>query len=156
MLCVLLLYCLQYGILLILCTDRRNHQRDAFDDFILHMHTEHPAHHATGPLRVRGCPPVISQQDDFLSACYVAVNMIPYEPTGESIRQMSRMTLELKEKTAALDSQEASIGSLRSSEANLSQQVIEQRKYIQELQAKLIASLREVRETPSDILLHTP
>ena len=82
--------------------------------------------------------------------------MMAYEPAEESIRQMSRMTLELKEKTAALDSQEASVGSLRSSEANLSQQVIEQRMYIQELQAKLIASLREVRETPSDTLMHNP
>ena len=80
--------------------------------------------------------------------------MIPYEPAEESIRQMSQMTLDLKEKTAALDSQEASIGSLRSSEASLSQQVIEQRKYIQELQAKLIVSLREVRETPSDTHMH--
>ena len=82
--------------------------------------------------------------------------MIPYEPAEESIRQMSQMTVELKEKTAALDSQEASIGILRSSEANLSQQVREQRKYIQELQAKLNASLREVRETPCDVLMHNP
>lgn len=57
---------------------------------------------------------------------------------------MSVVTSQLKEVTAALRCREASIGSLKISEARLSGQVTEQREYIQELQAKLMAALREV------------
>ena len=63
---------------------------------------------------------------------------------GEGIRQLSVGTSQLKEITAELSSREACIGSLRSSEARMSCQVTEQREYIQELQAKLMAILREV------------
>ena len=62
----------------------------------------------------------------------------------EGIRQMSLVTSQLKGVTAALSSREASIGRLKISQARLSSQVTEQRDYIQELQAKLMAALREV------------
>lgn len=61
---------------------------------------------------------------------------------------MSAVTSQLKAMTAVLSSQEASIGSLKSSEARLSCQVTEQRGYIEELQAKLMAALREVGRRP--------
>ena len=61
---------------------------------------------------------------------------------------MSAVTSQLKEMKAVLSSQEASIGSLKSSEARLSCQVTEQRDYIEELQAKLMAALREVGRRP--------
>ncbi|CAL5224735.1 g7467 [Coccomyxa viridis] len=61
----------------------------------------------------------------------------------EDIRQMAAVTSQLKEMTAALSSREASMGSLKRAEARLSCQVTEQREYIQELQAKLMAALRE-------------
>ena len=62
----------------------------------------------------------------------------------ECICQMSVVTSQLKDVTAALSSREASIGRLKNSQARLSSQVTEQRDYIQELQAKLMAALREV------------
>ena len=57
---------------------------------------------------------------------------------------MSLMTSELEKKTAALEGQEASISSLRQSEARLSKRVTEQTAVIQELQAKVMDHLREV------------
>ena len=66
---------------------------------------------------------------------------------------MAAVTSQLKEMTAALSSREASMGSLKRAEARLSCQVTEQREYIQELQAKLMAALREVGKTPYDKLM---
>lgn len=57
---------------------------------------------------------------------------------------MSVVTSELKEMATAMSSRETSIARLRRSEARLSRQVTEQREYIQELQAKLMVTLREV------------
>lgn len=57
---------------------------------------------------------------------------------------MSLMTSELEEKNAALEGREASISSLRQSEARLSKRVTEQTAVIQELQAKVMDHLREV------------
>ena len=66
-------------------------------------------------------------------------------PAGESIQQMSLMTAQIQEKTAALATQEETMHSLRCSEERLAKLAGNQRQHIQDLQAKLMDSLCEVR-----------
>ena len=68
-----------------------------------------------------------------------------HAPAGESIHQMSLMTAQIQEKTAALIAQEETMHSLRYSEERLAKLAGDQRQHIQDLQAKLMDSLCEVR-----------
>ena len=58
---------------------------------------------------------------------------------------MSLMTAQIQEKTAALAAQEETMHSLRCSEERLAKLAENQRQHIQDLQAKLMDSLCEVR-----------
>ena len=64
---------------------------------------------------------------------------------GESRHQMSLMTEQIQEKTVALRAQEETMHSLRCSKERLARLVGDQRQHIQDMQAKLMESLHEVR-----------
>lgn len=95
-----------------------------------------------------GCCPCSQLLHTYWKPAGITITACPsisHAPAGESIRQMSLMTAQIQEKTAALMAQEETMHSLRCSEERLAKLAEDQRQHIQDLQAKLMDSLCEVR-----------
>ena len=94
-----------------------------------------------------GCCPSSQLLRTYWNSTAIKITAYPsvFAPAGESIQQMSLMTAQIQEKTAALAAQEETMHSLRCSEERLAKLAGNQRQHIQDLQAKLMDSLCEVR-----------
>ena len=91
------------------------------------------------------CPQLLHRYQRSAAITFLAYPTTCHGSAGESIHQLSLMTAQIQEKNAALTAQDETMHSLRCSEERLSKLAGDQRQHIQDLQAKLMDGLCEVR-----------